>query len=145
MGIYSSQAGKDIEKATGSKRLEQVLRRNTVVKMSPADEAAYKKYKTGVKKLGGKQVATPAEFKEIRKRMARTIVNKSKSKYAEYARQTGQPDLSSAGSDEEMLRKKFFKKKISNLPTKAEINEYNRLGGSKTKEGRAYRRKWMEK
>jgi hypothetical protein len=35
------------------------------------------------------------------------------------------------------------KKASEVLPTQDEIDEYNRLGGSTTEAGRAYRRKWM--
>lgn len=41
--------------------------------------------------------------------------------------------------------KKNVKQAKDVLPSKEIIKEYRRLGGSKTKEGRAYRRKWMKK
>jgi len=68
MGVNRSQIGKDLEKAGGSKAMEKILKTNTA--MSKEQQKAYTEYKKDVKNRGGKEVATPEQFKKIQQRLA---------------------------------------------------------------------------
>lgn len=96
-----------------------MVKKGDVLMTSPTTKE-YEEYRRDVRRMGGKEIATPEQYREIKRRLASRIAKRKKKRkkktkklglYPDYAKQTGQPDFSSAGSDAEMLRKKFLRKK----------------------------------
>jgi len=88
--------------------------------LAPGLDEDYLRYVAGVKRLGGKAIATPQEYSEIQKRLAKLQIPSVKARqkgyrvggnYAEYMRRTAQPSLEGVkGEDLEEARRVLYGK-----------------------------------